>query len=367
MRSGVARRAVVAMVCIGSVVAALAGVGQGAMGQDSTARAKPKRAPLNSFAYGILLNSWGHWVAPREDGEPDEAVLDALLDARPAYLRITSTGNRCPHPDRPEAKRCHLAQPGNTVVTQWLLRLKAAGIKLGAGINAYYRKKKPRPVRGVIRHACALNTADTYNLYDFLFLDFPLQRSDRALQTLIDKIHRGRRCPVGGWRLIMTNDTFFHSPKAAEPADRVWIHAKRFELLDGEEDRPQDRGKVPEWKEKARLAAAGKIPSILAEDRSFIREIHRRYPKSHAVLKLEVSYQTGDRFGKLSTRNQKRLLKRWSAAQRRHGFKMIYPLYVHKGRASNHYDSRAEGTYRLIKRLICRDRPGRSNCRPGGD
>jgi hypothetical protein len=363
MRSGVWRRAVVAVACAGSI-AATAAVGSGLADGDSGTRAKPKRAPLNSIGYGILINSWGRWVAPREDGEPDWDVIESLLRARPAYMRVTSTGNRCPRPS-PEAKRCHLAQPGNPVVAEWLYRLKEAGIKLGVGINAYYRKKKPRPVRGVIRHACALNEADTSGLYDFLFLDFPLQRSDRALQTLIDKIHRGRRCPAGGWRLIMTNDTFFHSPNAASPADRVWVHAKRFELLDGEEDRARDRGKVPEWKEKARLAAAGRIPSILAEDRSFIRQIRRRHPNSHAVLKLEVSYQTGDRFGKLSTRNQKRLLKRWSAAQRRQGFKLIYPLYVHRGRAEHHYDSRAEGTYRLIRRLICRDRPGRDNCRPG--
>jgi hypothetical protein len=352
----------VAVACIGSL--ALAAVGQGLADLDSGIRAKPKRAPLNSIAYGVLINSWGHWVAPREGGEPDEGVIDRLIAARPAYLRVTSTGHRCPRPS-PEAKRCQLAQPGNPVVTEWLYRLREAGIRLGVGINAYYRKKKPRPVRGVLRHACAIKSDDAFALYDFLFLDFPLQRGDRVLQRLIDRIHRGERCPAGGWRLIMTNDTFFHSRRAAEPAQRVWVHAKRFELLDGEEDRERERGTVPEWKEKARRAAAGRIPAILAEDRSFIHEIHRSYPNSHAVLKLEVSYQTGDRFGKLSTRNQKRLLKRWSRAQERHGFKVVYPLFVHQGRAAHHYDSRAEGTYRLIKRLICRDRPGSASCRPG--
>jgi hypothetical protein len=358
--SGERRRAIVATLCV-ALVGLLAWAVSGTAGEPVERSKKPKRAPVNSIAYGVLLNSWGRWVGPREGGEPDYEIIERLRSAHPAYLRVTTPGNRCPK-RLPDAKPCMDAQPGNPIVAGWLQQLRKAGISLGAGINAYYRKNKARPARGVIRQACAIKKANANGLYDFVFLDFALRRR-HVLQRVIDRIHSGRGCSAGGWRLIMTNDTIFHSPDAADPAARVWAHAKRFSLLDPEDGR--DKGKVPDWKQDARLAARRKIPSILAPDRSFIHGIRRRYPHSHVVLKLEVPHQTGDRFGRLSSRIQRRLLRRWGRAEERQGFKTIFPLYVHQGRAKDDYVSWKEGTFRLQKRLICMNRPGHGPARCG--
>ena len=312
----------------------------------------PSMPSPRDFAYGVFLNKQGRWIGPRRpSNEPALGVIDDLIDARPRYLRLTTASNECPV-RAVKPSDCKTGLPVKALTeTPRFQELMDSGIRLGVGINAAFDTQEhdepTRPVREVIQHACEIKARDDAGVYDFIFLDFSLKRRNNdELQRIVDAIRTGRECPPEsseGWGLVMTSDTTFRSAVATESSRRAWAHGKRFELLEGSK-----------WRERVRKAVRGRRSPLVREDRRFIDYIERRDPKSHPMLELEVAHQT-TRFSRLDRGVQRKLLELWAKAQEKHDFDMVYPLYVHgHGDGLHAYDSRAEGTYGLQRKLMCR-------------
>ena len=262
-------------------------------------------------------------------------MIDDILRARPTHLRLSHPPNRC------IGGQCSTLQPRDPAVLKQLLRLRDAGIKIGAALNiareirdGRYRRRSPDEV---VRHACRIKRADTHGLYDWLFLDF-VHEAPRARQ-ITRRITFGTRCPDARWR-TMTNASGYRA-RPQLPRDAI-AHAKRFSLL---------VGPAAQVRRRLAAAAAGEGPILTRADRLFLADVRRNYPRAAALLKLEIPHQTGRIFGAL----ERQLLERWARAQRRLGFTTIYPLFIYPGGSQPNYDSREQGTFERIAELLGAD------------
>jgi hypothetical protein len=299
-----------------------------------------RRYRIGGFAYALLLNRHGAWTGPRlPSGEPDFSVIDDILELAPTHLRLTQPPNRCVR------GQCATLQPRDPEVLAQLLRLRDAGIKIGAALNiareiraGRYRRRSPDEV---VRHACRIKRADAHGLYDWLFLDF-VTEAPRARQ-ITRRITFGTRCPDARWRTMTNASGYLARPNL--PRDAI-AHAKRFSLLVAPADRL--------WK-RLHAAAAGRRPALMPADRRFIADVRRKFPRAMPILKLEVPHQAGRIFGVLDREVQASLLRRWARAQYRHGFRIIYPLFIYPGGIQPSYDSRHHGTFDVIANLLAAD------------
>jgi hypothetical protein len=301
-----------------------------------SADAGTKRENVRSIAYAFLINKHGGWSGPTQGRDPRPGIVNRILQANPSHLRITSAANQC------DRRACYTLAPNRPEVRDELMRLKDAGIKLGAAINtARTVGGKRRTVKDVVNHACRIKKRSGH-LYDWLFLDF--MRSQPKRLAIANRIKRGKGCSAGGWKIVTNSSGYKKSIKMPSGAA---AHAKRFSLL---------VGKRKAVRKRLIKASRGKRSVLVEADRRFIRDVKRKYPEAWPVLKLEAPNQTGRVFAKLSTKVQRGLLERWAAASRRMGFKVIHPLFVYPaGKGHTVYDSVSEGTYDLLVKLIARD------------
>ena len=293
-------------------------------------------ANIDDIAYAFLLNRHGGWTGPEQpNGEPESWVADKVIEANPSHLRVTDAASTC------GAGECYTLQPNSPDVRRQLERMRDAGIKLGAAINIARSDHGKRSVSEVVEHACRIKQADDHNLYSWIFLDFSSSQPKRF--QIATKIKRGTGCSAGGWDVITNSSGYKKSYKLVRGA---LGHAKRFSLLVG--------GSDAKIKQRLIEAAEGRRSAITADDERFLADAKKKYKGAQPLLKLEVPNQTGNIFAQLSGDVQRALLERWSNAQRRQGFKMIYPLFVFPGNQPE-YDSVAEGTYDLMVDLIAHD------------
>lgn len=322
------RALALALAAFAALVAALAAA--------PTADSVAKRENVRSIAYAFLINKHGGWSGPTDGRDPRPGIVDRIIEANPSHLRVTSAANQC------DSRECYTLEPNRPAVRRELLRLRAAGIKLGAAVNtARTVGGQRRTVEDVVDHACRIKQrAGEY--YDWLFLDF--MRSQPKRLKIANRIKRGKGCPAGGWKIVTNSSGYRKKIKMPRGAA---AHAKRFSLLVGKRNVVRKRLKK---------AARGKRSVLVAADRRFIRDVKRKYPDAWPILKLEAPNQTGGIFAQLSTDVQRSLLDKWAAASRRVGFKVIHPLFVYPAGSGHHvYDSVNEGTYDLLVRLIAAD------------
>ncbi len=325
-------------------IAALA-VALGAVAtSDGTVRPADAAGPVPSgYAYALVMSSNGNWIGPTASGEPDLRVFDALEAARPQFLRVsTHSGPRNPNvtpvpiPDSPE-------------VLRRLEALRDSGTKLGVSVNAYWVHKTQRgeskTVAEVLREACDILEAAN-GLYEWIFLDFALSRTSRELRRLVRGLRTGTQCGGLAWAHVVTNSTNWKNRDAARLAPNAGAHGARLSLMNNGPEDSSDR-----WRERAKLAAAGRYPAIGPNDRSFVRRVRSTSPMSTPLLKLEVPHQTSN-FASLTGRVQRSLIRRWAELRERLGYELIFPLFVHKRSTASGYDSRAEGTFELQRRLL---------------
>lgn len=303
-------------------------------------RAPARRPRIGGIAYAMLLDHHGDWTGPRlPSGEPDFSVIDDILAVGPTHLRLTQPPNRCVR------DLCPTLQPNDPEVLAQLLRLRDAGIKIGAALNIAREirdgRRRRRSPDEVVRHACRIKRADVHGLYDWLFLDF-VAEAPRA-HAINRRITKGGGCSAGRWR-TMINASGVGSAKNLPRG--AFAHARRFRLL------VAPRAVVLR---RVRAAAAGRRGALTPSDRRFVAEVRRRRPHAMPVLKLEVPHQAGRVFAGLSRDTQLALLRRWAQAQHRHGFRMIYPLFIYPGGGHPVYDSRSQGTFELMGGLLRRD------------
>lgn len=301
------------------------------------AMAQAKVAPIRSIAYSFLINRYGGWTGPENLlGAPQSWVADAIIDANPSHLRITDAANTC------DPSECFTLQPNDPAIAREMRQMRDAGIKLGAAINiAFTDDGKRRSVSDVVNHACRIKQADDEDFYDWIFLDFATSQPNRL--EIANKIRSGKGCPAGGWQIVTNSSGYKKSNKMPRGAI---AHAKRFSLLVG--------GSDATIKQRLVDAARGRRPVLTDSDHRFLEDVAKKYPEAYPVLKLEVPNQAGQIFAELPTDVQVSLLEKWARAQKRYGFKMIYPLFVFPG---NHpgYNSITELTYELMVGLMALD------------
>ena len=288
---------------------------------------------IDSIAYAFLLNRHGGWTGPETvAGVPESWVADRVIAAHPSHLRVTDAASTCTHSE------CYTLQPNSVAVALQLRRMRDAGIKLGAAINIARSDHGRRSISDVVDHACRIKQADRENLYSWLFLDFSSSQPKRF--EIATKIKRGTGCDAGGWNVITNSSGYKKSYRLVRGA---LGHAKRFSLLVG--------GSDSAIKERLIDAAEGRRSTLTDDDRRFLKDVKRKYPGADPMLKLEVPHQTGRIFAELPGRVQRSLLEKWARGQRRHGYKMVFPLFVFPGNQPS-YNSLAEGTYELMVDLM---------------
>lgn len=319
---------------------ALAGGALLAAAATSLAGPAPKAhaAPIeevNGFAYAFLLNRHGGWTGPTNSNrEPLKWVVDRIIEANPSHLRLTAAANTC------KKGECYTLKPNRPSVAAEMRRLRDAGIKLGAAVNiARTKGGKRRTVKDVVNHACRIKKADKGNFYSWIFLDF--SRSQPKRREIGNRIRKGTGCSAGGWKIVTNSSGYKRTLRMPNGAV---AHAKRFSLLVG--------GTKKQIKKRLRAAANGKRSVLAANDRRFITDVKRKYPRSYPILKLEVPHQSGKIFAQMPANVQRKLLERWAKVGRRKGFKIIYPLFVFPSGNYVAYDSVAEGTYDTMVGLM---------------
>jgi hypothetical protein len=267
---------------------------------------------IDDMAYGIVINRHGAWTGPEKaGGKPKSWVAKRVIAAHPSHLRVTDAASTCTR------RECYRLRPQRSARRQ-LRRMRDAGIKLGAAINIARSDHGPRSVSDVVDHACKIKKADRADLYSWIFLDFASSQPRR--HEIANKIKRGKGCSAGGWNVV-TNSSGYK--KTYNLANGALGHAKRFSVLVG--------GSESEIKQRLVDVAEGRRSAINSADKRFLEDVDRKYPGAQPLLKLEVPNQTGRIFAELTTRVQRSVLKRWSKAQRRRHFKVVYPLFVFPG------------------------------------
>ena len=239
--------------------------------------------------------------------------------------------------------------PDSEDVRERLAGLRDAGMHLGVSINAYWvhktRRDKHKKVKKVLDEACDIREG-TDGLYDWIFLDFALNRTSAELERLVKGLKAGSRCHGEGWQWVATNSTNWSNPDSARTTAAASAHAGRLAVMN---NGPGDSSN--KWRLRAKLAAKGKYPAIGPRDLAFVKHIRKVSPGSTPILKLEIPHQTSN-FATLSGGVQRSLIRQWANARKRHGFELMFPLYVHARSTAHAYDSRKEGTFDLQRRLL---------------
>jgi hypothetical protein len=323
-------------------VALVIGIGIAAT-RPAAADPRGSETEPKGHAYALVLASNGNWIGPRQNGNPDLRIFDAIEAARPEFVRVsTHSGPRnpdvtpVPMPDSPE-------------VVERLAALRDSGIRLGVSINAFWRHKtgreKSKKVNEVLDEACDIKEG-TDGLYDWIFLDFALSRTSDELERLVVGLKAGSRCQGEGWQWVVTNSTNWKNPDSARTTAEATAHASRLAVMNNGQGDSSDR-----WRLRAKLAAEGRYPAIGASDLAFVEHIHEVSPGSTPILKLEIPHQTSN-FATLSGGVQRSLIRQWAHARQRHGFELMFPLFIHARSTAHSYDSRKEGTFELQRRLL---------------
>lgn len=294
------------------------------------------------YAYTLLLSGNGNWIGPKLDGQPDLTIFDAIEAAQPEFARVTTHSG-------PRGVATPVPIPSSQEITDRLIGLRDMGIHLGVSLNAFWvhgtKRKMHKSVGKVLSEACTIRTA-TEGLYDWIFLDFALSRTTSELHKLVEGLKSGDRCDGLGWERVMTNSTNWKNADSARLPRGAWSHGSRIALMNNGAGDAHNK-----WRTRARLAAEGKYPAIGPSDIAFVDHAHDVSRDSMPVLKLEIPHQTSN-FASLQGGIQRELISRWAAAGRKHGFELMFPLFVHKRSTPFAYDSRKEKTFALQVRLL---------------
>ncbi len=309
----------------------------------AAAPAGSRESAPEGYAYALILGANGNWIGPTTGGRPDLSIFDALEAARPKFLRVST------HSGPRSTNSSPVPLPESPAVLERLVALRDSGTKLGVSVNAFYahgaRRGESKTVADVLDEGCAM-LEGSEGLYEWVFLDFALSRTSKELRRLVSGLETGRRCGGLGWDHVVTNSTNWKNADSARLPPNASAHGGRLAVMNNGPEDSSNR-----WKERARLAAAGRYPAIGVNDRAFIEKVRTVSPASTPLLKLEVPHQTSN-FASLSGRVQRSLLRQWASARDRLGFDLIFPLFVHKRSTANAYDSRVEETFQLQRRLL---------------
>ncbi len=222
-----------------------------------------------------------------------------------------------------------------------------------------------RPTRDMAWQACQIKKADTYDLYDFIFLDEAKYLNNRV-DDVVEHIAKGEirqgdswvKCSAdhSHWTVITNDnsadDTYRYPQFGANTFDSLaWGHAHQLGVMKNQASADD----AVTWQANQNQYAG---PAITSDDRNFISEVEDgAQPDSHAILRLEVPAKTTSFARWLDPSDQNLLMTRWAAHQDDAGypFTFVYPIYVHGGvKASNNtpYDSFQLGTFQHEMNLM---------------
>ena len=74
-------------------IASLAGMGVAAVGSAPADGQGPAAEP-KGHAYALMLASNGNWIGPKQNGNPDMRIFDAIEAARPEFVRVSTHRGR---------------------------------------------------------------------------------------------------------------------------------------------------------------------------------------------------------------------------------------------------------------------------------
>jgi hypothetical protein len=180
--------------------------------------------------------------------------------------------------------------------------------------------------------------------FSWVFIDHAHNRGEETLQALVEGLIEQ------GWR-VATNDNPAPTERHRFPLARgQWAHFAHAGIFNGTPNR-----------EIRRTLRRHPRRIVNRNDRRFIRRVHRLDPGSLAVLKLEIHRDT-DQLRRMPQDLQRKIIRALARYQRRFGYRFVFPIRVaadvrdrlgclHPGQCMG-YDARAEGTYRLQRRLM---------------